>query len=102
LATITPNARACFISATNGRLVGGFCGRGGKKPYTSSNATSARRRCERRTDLADGRLGQIVQQRAHVRVLTREQTALGQHPTTARARGSWLDLGRARAVAAAS
>ena len=42
--TPTPNARACFMSATSGRLVGGLCGCGGRKPYTSSNNTSARRR----------------------------------------------------------
>jgi hypothetical protein len=42
----TPNARACFMSETMGRLVGGFCGCGGKKPYTSSNTIKARRRCD--------------------------------------------------------
>ena len=44
--TPTPKARACFISATSGRLVGGLAGWGGRKPYTSSNTNSARRRCE--------------------------------------------------------
>ncbi|AGP37723.1 hypothetical protein [Sorangium cellulosum] len=39
----TPKARACFRSASSGRLVGGFAGGGGRNPNTSSKTTRARR-----------------------------------------------------------